>query len=457
MSSRGENGAKPDGATQGGAIEAPVGIIIPPPDIREIIEKTAGYVHRNGSAFEARIRENEKNNTRFSFLSFADPYYPFYEWRLDEHKEGRAGPGVRAKAPEPVEEEPEGPDEPPEFEFATKLPLISAQDLDIVRLTALFVARNGRSFSNLLAQKEVGNFQFDFLRQNHSLHNYYTKLVEQYTKVILPSKALQATLEANVANKYRVLDNARARAEWQQYQKAETQKAADEAEAERISFAQIDWHDFVVVETIEFTLADDDIDLPPPLSKVELEHASLEQKQIMSLFGDANRLRIEEAPPTDEAPAPGAGIAPAVVPTPAPEPAESEEEARIRERQENLRRQRQAEAEAKAAATLPNMRIRAAGSTRLAQRGAAESLQCPRCKELIPAAEYSEHMRIELLDPRWKEEKAKSEARHAISNLNTSDVAANIKRLASARGDLFDPEGNALTPEESGRQKRSAK
>jgi len=31
--------------------------------------------------------------------------------------------------------------------------------------------------------KEQRNYQFDFLRPQHSLFNYFTKLVEQYTKV----------------------------------------------------------------------------------------------------------------------------------------------------------------------------------------------------------------------------------------------------------------------------------
>lgn len=33
--------------------------------------------------------------------------------------------------------------------------------------------------------KEQRNYQFDFLRPQHSLFNYFTKLVEQYTKVCL--------------------------------------------------------------------------------------------------------------------------------------------------------------------------------------------------------------------------------------------------------------------------------
>lgn len=73
---------------------------------------------------------------------------------------------------------------PPEFEFIADPPSISAFDLDVVKLTAQFVARNGRQFLTQLMQKEQRNYQFDFLRPQHSLFNYFTKLVEQYTKVL---------------------------------------------------------------------------------------------------------------------------------------------------------------------------------------------------------------------------------------------------------------------------------
>lgn len=72
---------------------------------------------------------------------------------------------------------------PPEYEFIADPPSISAFDLDVVKLTAQFVARNGRQFLTQLMQKEQRNYQFDFLRPQHSLFNYFTKLVEQYTKV----------------------------------------------------------------------------------------------------------------------------------------------------------------------------------------------------------------------------------------------------------------------------------
>lgn len=60
-------------------------------------------------------------------------------------------------------------DPPSDFEFIADPPSISAFDLDVVKLTAQFVARNGRQFLTNLMHREQKNYQFDFLRPQHSL------------------------------------------------------------------------------------------------------------------------------------------------------------------------------------------------------------------------------------------------------------------------------------------------
>ncbi|KAL8687947.1 MAG: hypothetical protein Q9218_006022 [Villophora microphyllina] len=288
----------------------PAGVVLPPRDIRAIVEKTAGYVARNGVVFEDRIREKEKHNPKFSFLSANDAYNPFYAWRLNEVREGR-GTAVSAgrvgeAVPAPEPEKPKGPAPPPEFHFSARMPNISAQDLDVVRLTALFVAKNGRSFMTTLSQKETRNYQFDFLRPQHSLYQFFSRLVDQYALLLQAASAegmktqrlRMQELEKNVKDRFNILDAARKRAEWVKFQEEQKQKKEEEAEKEKLEYAQIDWHDFVVVETVLFEEADDQADLPPPPSLNDLQSASLEQKAAMSL--QPHDRRIEEAMPTDE-------------------------------------------------------------------------------------------------------------------------------------------------------------
>ncbi|KAG1461688.1 hypothetical protein G6F56_005673 [Rhizopus delemar] len=64
---------------------------------------------------------------------------------------------------------------------------------------------------------------------------------------------------------------------------------------------------------------------------------------------------------------------------------------------------------------------------------------CPRCGEAIPVTEMDEHMRIELLDSKWKEQKMAMEAKIKDSNLlHGTDVARNLKNFSGLRPDIFD-------------------
>ncbi|KAG5292428.1 splicing factor 3 subunit 1 [Histoplasma ohiense] len=509
----------------------PEDIVLPPKDIRTIIEKTAGFVARNGPVFEDRVRDKERSNPKFSFLNPSDAYAAFYSWRLSEIKAGRGTAISAGRAGEPVAapepEKPKGPAQPPEFHYSARMPNINALDLEVVKLTALFVAKRGKSFMTALSQRETRNFQFDFLRPQHSLYQFFTRLVDQYTSLLQVDESdgsnsmssRIAELERNVKDKYHILDRAKQRAEWVKFQQQQKQKKEEQEEQERIAYAQIDWHDFVVVETVLFTEADDQAELPLPTTLNDLQTASLEQKAMMSL--QPHDRRIEEAMPTDEEttyynayprsqevsspapqhpipvpvtadhqqPTPFAAKSPTPISTPTTPmtaPYVSEEEDRIRERQQEREQAQSAQAAARAIPTPPPgstqqpMRIRAdyvprAQAKRLNTTAAPTTL-CPNCRQQIPINEIDHHMRIELQDPRWKEQRAKAEARYATTNLSTADVFNNLKRLASQRTDVFDPSLSAvdspgatagsggqedngsgsLDPDEEARRKRAA-
>ncbi|RKF78666.1 Pre-mRNA-splicing factor sap114 [Golovinomyces cichoracearum] len=463
-------------------IKAPDGVVLPPKEIKAILEKTAGYVSRNGIIFEERIREKEKHNPKFSFLSPNDAYNAYYLWRLSEIKGGRgtAVAAGRADESEQTTEKPKGPPEPPEFHFSARMPNISAQDLEVVKLTALFVAKNGRQFMTTLSQRETGNYQFDFLRPNHTLHNFFQRLIDQYSTLLRTggvdgsARKLQqpriAELEANVKDKFHCLSRAKQRAGWFKFQDEQKQKKEEEAEKEKISYAQIDWHYFVVVETVVFTEADDQANLPPPTSLSELQFASLDQKAMMSI--NSHNLRIEEAMPGDSQyynSYPQQEYETADISATQPlEPGyqdslmqfteeENEEQQRIRERTEARQRAQQAQADAKGGSA--PMKIKENYVPRAAARAANKQnmVVCPNCKQQMPASELDEHIRIELLDSRWKEQKAKSDSRYATTNLSTQDVANNLKRLASQRSDLFDGvTGQPISEEELARRKKAA-
>jgi len=161
-----------------------------------------------------------------------------------------------------------------------------------------------------LSQREARNYQFDFLRPNHSLFNYFSKLVEHYNKVLVTPRHIKDTLQVNASDKAKVisyfsflfsfcfevdsffffpqlLERVTERAEWTTYQETERKRAEEEAEKEREAYAAIDWHDFAVIGAIEFTGEEDVSELPPPVTLAALQKRSLVEKKTMPLIQPA--------------------------------------------------------------------------------------------------------------------------------------------------------------------------
>lgn len=103
------------------------------------------------------------------------------------------------------------------------------------------MARNGRQFLTQLMNREQRNFQFDFLRPQHSLFQYFTKLLEQYTKVLIPPKSMQQRLRDEAKSLQAVLDHVKYRAEWQRYQEAQRAREEEILERERGIFTHLEF------------------------------------------------------------------------------------------------------------------------------------------------------------------------------------------------------------------------
>lgn len=72
------------------------------------------------------------------------------------------------------------------------------------------------------------------------------------------------------------------------------------------AFAEIDWHDYAIVQTIEFTVADANSELPPPMSVQEVENMTLAQKRMAAMVmettaDDVEALRARQAAAEAEA------------------------------------------------------------------------------------------------------------------------------------------------------------
>ena len=414
--------------------------------------------------FEQRIKQNEINNPKFNFLNTGDPYHAYYQYKVDAIREGKIEPErpekVKPDAAAPtsvahkqsellkatVKEDIVPKEPPPDFEFLADPPSISAFDLDVVKLTAQFVARNGRQFLTQLMNREQRNFQFDFLRPQHSLFQYFTKLLEQYTKVLIPPKDLQTKLDSEGNNKENVLEQVRYRVAWLKHQEANRRRQEEALERERVSYAQVDWHNFVVVETVDYQPWEVG-NFPPPTNPNEVgarvliqrrqeEHGSTAQPQ--PSFNDSDDSEDETGADTnvqdmeegsseegsDDEGAPSSRMMkqqvmaappvqqPMVPPIQAPVPGNV-----------TVRKY-----DPKAAAAIKK------------KSDDDQFLISPITGEKIPASKAAEHMKVGLLDPRWVEERDKQ-----ISQKQSEEVVyapgqsieSSLKQYAERRTDIF--------------------
>uniref|UniRef100_A0A0G4F3Q9 SURP motif domain-containing protein n=1 Tax=Chromera velia CCMP2878 TaxID=1169474 RepID=A0A0G4F3Q9_9ALVE len=515
------------------------GIIFPPPDIQNVIEKTASFVAKNGDAFESRIiQERQGDQQKFGFLMKNNPYRPYYEMKLRELRGEDVGDAKRPTVPRAIldqqakEAEKKARKEqlkmltmggetgaagkkelkpPPEDVFSVQQPYIAPLDLDVIKLTAQFVARNGQKFLMALTEREEGNGQFSFLKPTHHLFGYFSKLIEAYHRCLVPSddtkkflKSLtedggdggepkeNGTAKANGGLMpqdigaplpklpQQFLDRATDRFEWEANEAKKRKEKEEAEEEERVQMMQIDWHDFVIVDTIEFTLEDEHGDLgapidfsagrrqavPPSLEAqgrgaviqrgrvaaagreeedMEMEMEMEEDVQVMDVDDDT-------APPGQQPQKPGAAAD------------EDMDAAMDTEGAEGAAAPAAAAAAAAAAASAPGapadrprddtidlpagvmnmdaVKIRHDYKRRPvgAKRKAAAGMQiCPITGREVRAEEMTEHLRILLLDPKWKEqkdrllEKAKKESAFA----GGSAVENNLAAFVAHRPDLF--------------------
>lgn len=171
---------------------------------------------------------------------------------------------------------------------------------DVIKLTAQYVARNGQKFlvglgqvrepsqlmllfTSFFFQRERGNPQFAFLRATHPLFAYFTALVDAYTKCLLPDKASISRLKEDVGvvrktigtapymsdaklvdgvwqipkprygALFNILHRVHERQRWEAFEEKQKEEK-EKREAEKLELMQaMDWHEFTVVEVIEFT------------------------------------------------------------------------------------------------------------------------------------------------------------------------------------------------------------
>ena len=467
----------------------PIGVIQPPPDLRLIVDRTADFVRRVGPEGEEQLINKQRGQKKFAFLLPSSPYHAYYRQRVQLGAAVAAPPSTDSSPslnppPPPLEavptpppsataetaqaeaerqrqaeaelapktlqqrlaalitstslsvSPPTAPPPPPPPRFHLSPPShYSPSDLDIVHLTALYSSIIGPTFLHSLTQRERSNPQFDFLKPVHPLHAYFQHVEAVYGRIkggagveqVLRGYRECVEGEGEGVGLTRLIEEAR----WKRARDEEEEKAAQAREEESESMAAIDWHSFVVVETIEFTPEEVPY-LPPPKRTVEEMEALIAE------------LAIEE------------------------EREKEERERRSKEEEDRAKREKDGlflDASMPAGAAVvragegildhvdevleirPSLPLPPPPSQSLA----AKLVTCVVCGDTIAAEDLEEHLRIELLDPKWKEQKQLLIDRQRESSLvGGKSLSENLKRFEKKKREV----GRERSREEEERQAR---
>lgn len=424
------------------------GVIIPPPDIRAVADKTATFVAKFGKSFEEKVMASEEGKTpKFNFLKSQDPYNAYYELKIREIEEGKPLLPVAGVAA-PIQEKEKTPrveekvlvtkasisnplaklatskavEAPPPLLFSHGHPSgMKSQDVEVIKLTAQYTAVNGKDFLSGLASREARNPQFDFLKPTHILFSYFTSMVDAYAKVVAPSSELKERVKHKAKDRVHVLEGAVRRWQFNQAEAEKKREAELVADADRIAFQSIDWQDFVVVETIDF-----DAD--------EL----LEAEKGNEKDSSGNM----PAPSCNSVPPPPPSLTPPPPPPPAveapPPPMEMEEVDDLN--------------------VVSNYQPRIQSASASAVSKQVPTMLDPVSGRVVPIDQVSEHMRVQLLDSRWKVEQQRFLEKQQESGLaEGASIADSLKNFASRRSDIFssarEKEAQMLKEEEARRKR----
>lgn len=355
---------------------------------------------------------------------------------------------------------------PPADAYTVVHPTITPLDADVIQLTAQFVARNGQKFLIGLTQRESRNPQFDFLKPTHPLFSYFTSLVDGYTKVLMPSKEELAEINRYLGPSgfQHILEKSKRRFRWEEEEEKKKKAEEEQKELEREQMAMIDWHDFVVVETIDFTEEDNDNPLAAPLDTTKavveaptVEALDVETQKVMpgAIIEEEEPMELEEEVETkEEEKKEDAKKASRKVIEDADEPDDldkadameisDEEEMEMEKRPADKIVKEEKKPEDEDVIALPDdldeekVVVKADYVRNKRKEVEVQQLQkCPLTGEFLPADDMNEHLRIAMLNPQWKKDQDSQQTKKKQENLFAEDVEANLAAFVAKRPDIF--------------------
>lgn len=424
-------------------------VIIPPPELRKIIDKTAAFVGKNGKAFEKRILDKNVGNIKFDFLNQTNPFNKYYLQAVDKvalkiHQqtvESTAEQKQKQKQEEgsiEVDEEKAKEDmevavekkpklkafadiakktqrqeeikKPRDFQFLIKHPnlqdystaaQITPKQIEVLKLAAQSAAVLGQDFVDRLSREQKLNREFDFLRSSNRFHRYFLALVDSYVKLVdKEERQKQFTfLEREFDTRARILERCVQRVEYKKQQLFKEAEKLRKDSDEKVSYVQIDWGDFVVVETLDF---DDE-----SKAMSDAYNSTVEMSRRTEQRGREAKEVEEEEDSDDDMEV----------------DMDSESESEGEEEANQLRSQ--------------DIKIVSNYEPKVVETEEREKLIVLPTGQKISAENVNEHVKIDMIDPEAREQKQKFLDRKQVSVYAEGDISRNLKRLAQRRPDVF--------------------
>ncbi len=275
---------------------------------------------------------------------------------------------------------------------------------------------------------------------------------------------------------------------WSRAEDERKKRESAQADADRVAFQSIDWFDFVVVETIDF--ADDEQFDVPLLNTININnntpHAatpsaagymmppkstpSIPSFAVPSLHASSRPSAFPQSlpppPPTlppssaddddmdmdmdmdDDVPPPpplrSAGVGAGVGVGVSYRDLQAQALASIQQHEEAQQDHGEEEGD---------IRVVANYRPRLAPVAASQPtmMRDPLSGRVVAAADMTEHMRVQLLDPRWRLEQQRFQDKQKESGFAEGvSIADNLKHFATKRGDIFGSNATATSSYSSG-------
>jgi len=341
----------------------------------------------------------------------------------------------------------------PEPKYYVPLPSHMTQsDVDLIKMTAQFVARNGRTFLNALSSQAQSSGSLSqrylFLNPIDPRFPYFQKLVTAYNECIVVQNDTMNQLRADLDLDHLYYEAIGA-AEMTVIEERNRKMQDENLKTVTMEMKLIDWQDFQVVETITFDEENEyypapgkdikeineilDMESRKEINVVLADDVESDMEVDMALGGDSSEEEEEEiveAPTQSQVrsiPEPSPSEKPPKPPTPKP----SDDTIMMADVSQSI----QLESE-------ENRRIREMLEKDLFGGSKSEALgkytKCPVTGVMVETKNLSEHIRISLLDPKWKQQKDALLGRMQVSSLaEDRDIVSNLNKFQTKHAAQF--------------------